>query len=88
VFFYALSDYVPDQPSYKGNDHLNNTYDQPQNGHDQEKDKLKEKKDRHTPQGQHKQNKNYNYKKLGYDYKIWCRGMDWFKFVLFQIMFT
>lgn len=56
--FYALSDYVPDQPSYKGNDHLNNTYDQPQNGHDQEKDKLKEK-NRHTPQGQHKRNKNY-----------------------------
>lgn len=68
MLFYALSDYVPDQPSYKGNDHLNNTYDQPQNGHDQEKDKLKEKKIDIHHRVNISETRTINYKKC-YDYK-------------------
>ena len=39
-FLHHLSDYVPDKPGNKSDNHLNNGHDQPENGHHQVKDKL------------------------------------------------
>ena len=44
VCFHHFSNNIPDQPGDKGNDYLNNAYDQPENAHDQVKDKLHENK--------------------------------------------
>ena len=39
-----FSDYIPDEPGDKGDNNLDDGYNEPQNGHNQETDKLQKRK--------------------------------------------